>query len=138
MNMRSSIHKSAGESGTCDVNCIHADAVKEVKKAAISRDGATDLSRIFQVMSDPTRLRIISLLTQKELCVCDIAAALGMTQSAVSHQLRVMRMAQLVKYRKEGRIAFYALDDEHVLKLFTQGLDHLEHTSSHSSKHGNP
>ncbi len=91
---------------------------------------AADLSRIFQVMSDPTRLRIISILADGELCVCDIASALSMTVSAVSHQLRTMRMAQLVKYRKEGRIAFYSLDDDHVLKLFTQGLDHLSHSQA--------
>lgn len=91
---------------------------------------ANDLSQIFQVMADPSRLRLISLLAERELCVCDLAAVLGMGRSAVSHQLRVLRMARLVKYRKEGRVAYYSLDDEHVLKLFTTGLEHLGHTST--------
>lgn len=128
--MCSNIHKS----DVCDVACIHPEAVEQAKKRAMDSLAAADLSRIFQVMSDPTRLRIISILAGRELCVCDIASVLSMTVSAVSHQLRIMRMAQLVKYRKEGRIAFYSLDDEHVLKLFTQGLDHLSHSQApHSS-----
>lgn len=108
--------------------CIHPDDVARVKKKAIDVYDATELARIFQVMADATRLRIISLLARSELCVCDIAAALEMSQSAVSHQLRVLRMMQLVKVRKEGRVANYSLDDEHVLKLYTQGLDHMGHT----------
>jgi len=102
--------------------------VAQLEEGALDWDMASELSRIFQVMSDPTRLRIISLLAQSELCVCDIAAALNMTQSAVSHQLRLLRITELVKVRKEGRVAWYSLDDEHVLKLFTQGLDHVGHT----------
>lgn len=108
--------------------CIHPDDVARVKKKAIDVYDATELARIFQVMADATRLRIISLLARSELCVCDIAAGLEMSQSAVSHQLRVLRMMQLVKVRKEGRVANYSLDDEHVLKLYTQGLDHMGHT----------
>ncbi len=109
----------------CEVNCLHPAAVKQARKKALTPPAATDLSQIFQVMADPSRLRIISLLAQQELCVCDIAAALCMGRSAISHQLRVMRIARLVKYRKEGRIAYYSLDDEHVRKLFILGLDHL-------------
>ncbi|MCL4473591.1 MAG: metalloregulator ArsR/SmtB family transcription factor [Actinobacteria bacterium] len=124
--MRSTIHQK----DVCDVACIHPEAVEQARKRALDSLAAADLSRIFQVMSDPTRLRIISILADGELCVCDIASALSMTVSAVSHQLRTMRMAQLVKYRKEGRIAFYSLDDDHVLKLFTQGLDHLSHSQA--------
>ncbi len=116
-------------SDTCEINCIHPAAVKQARDKALPLSTATDLSQIFQVMADPSRLRIISLLAERELCVCDLAAALGMSRSAVSHQLRVMRMSRLVKYRKEGRIAYYSLDDEHVSKLFTLGLDHLGHVS---------
>jgi len=118
-----------GQAGqdTCDVSCINAERVERFQRFVISPDDAGELAGIFQVMGDPSRLRIISLLNQGELCVCDIAAALGMSQSAVSHQLRVMRMAKLVKYRKEGRIAYYSLDDDHVQKLYTQGLDHMGH-----------
>jgi ArsR family transcriptional regulator len=94
----------------------------------IDAAAAGELADIFQVMGDPSRLRIISLLNQGEMCVCDIANAMGMSQSAISHQLRVLRMAKLVKYRKDGRIAYYSLDDDHVVKLFTQGLNHMGHS----------
>ena len=116
------------EEYVCDVQCIHPDLVEQLEGSALDWGKASELSGIFQVMSDPTRLRIISLLARSELCVCDIAAALNMTQSAVSHQLRVLRTSELVKVRKEGRVAWYSLDDDHVLKLFTQGLDHVGHT----------
>ncbi|MHB8791833.1 MAG: ArsR/SmtB family transcription factor [Thermoleophilia bacterium] len=111
----------------CDVECIHPELVDHLEKDSIDWETASRLSEIFRVMSDPTRLRIISLLAQHELCVCDIAAALNMTQSAISHQLRVLRMADLVKFRKEGRIAWYSLDDDHVEKLFEQGVSHIGH-----------
>lgn len=112
---------------TCDVNRIDAEKVERFRRWVIGHEDAGELAEIFQVMGDPSRLRVISLLSQGELCVCDIAAALGMSQSAISHQLRVMRMAKLVKYRKEGRVAYYSLDDDHVQKLYTQGLDHIGH-----------
>ena len=121
-------HTRTAEEYVCDVQCIHPDLVEQLEGSTLDWGMASNLSRIFQVMSDPTRLRIISLLAQNELCVCDIAAALNMTQSAVSHQLRVLRISELVKVRKEGRIAWYSLDDDHVLKLYTQGLDHVGHT----------
>lgn len=138
MSMRSSIHKNraagradadhkTAEQFVCDVECIHPDLVDKIGEDTIDWVTATHLSEIFRVMSDPTRLRIISLLAQHELCVCDIAAALDMTQSAISHQLRVLRMASLVKFRKEGRIAWYSLDDDHVEKLFVQGVSHIGH-----------
>jgi DNA-binding transcriptional ArsR family regulator len=120
--------KKAGDD-TCDINCINADRVERFRRRIIDSAEAGELAGIFQVMGDPSRLRIISLLSQGELCVCDIAAALEMSQSAISHQLRVMRMAKLVKYRKDGRVAYYSLDDDHVQKLFTQGLDHIGHTT---------
>ena len=112
----------------CDVECIHPELVEKLEANAIDWGTASELSQFFKVMSDPSRLRIVSLLGEGELCVCDIASALNMTQSAVSHQMRVLRTARLVRYRREGRVAWYSLDDEHVLKLFTQGLDHLQHT----------
>lgn len=111
----------------CDVNCINPEAVEAVRRQMINEGAASDLAGLFRVMGDPTRLRIISLLAASELCVCDIAAALEMTQSAVSHQLRVLRMMKLVKFRKEGRAAYYSLDDDHVERLYILGLDHLGH-----------
>ena len=121
-------HTRSAEENVCDVQCIPPALVEQLEGSTLDGGMASNLSRIFQVMSDPTRLRIISLLAQNELCVCDIAAVLNMTQSAVSHQLRVLRISELVKVRKEGRIAWYSLDDDHVLKLFTTGLDHVGHT----------
>lgn len=123
------IHKT-GEEYVCDVECIHPELVDQLKGDSIDWETASRLSEIFRAMSDPTRLRIIALLAQHELCVCDIAAALNMTQSAISHQLRVLRMTDLVKIRKEGRIAWYSLDDDHVEKLFEQGISHMEHETA--------
>ena len=82
----------------------------------------------FKALSDPTRLRIVSLLAETELCVCDLATALDMGQSAVSHQLRTLRDMRLVRWRREGRRIFYALDDEHVADLLRRGLEHVGHS----------
>ncbi len=88
---------------------------------------ATRLAETFRALSDPTRVRIISALAQQELCVCDLAAVLGMSPSAISHQLRLLRMMGLVRHRKEGRMVYYALDDEHIYHLFCDGLEHVRH-----------
>jgi len=88
---------------------------------------STHLADLFSALSDPTRLRIISVLLEGEMNVGDIASQLGMTESAVSHQLRGLRQMKLVRARKEGRQVFYALDDDHVAKLYRLGLDHVEH-----------
>lgn len=85
------------------------------------------LSNTFKALSDPTRLKIIYSLSKSQLCVCDIATILGMTQSAISHQLRLLRDMKLVKFRKEGKLVIYSLDDSHVLELLEQGLDHVKH-----------
>jgi len=92
------------------------------------RDGtSTHLADLFSALSDPTRLRIISVLMEHEMSVGDLAAQLAMTESAVSHQLRGLRQMRLVRSRKDGRQVFYALDDDHVAKLYRLGLDHVEH-----------
>lgn len=85
------------------------------------------LSSVFKALSDPNRLKIIYLLSKSSLCVCDIATILGMTQSSISHHLRVLRDTKLVKFKKEGKLVIYSLDDDHVLELFEQGLDHVKH-----------
>jgi len=84
------------------------------------------LSETFRVLGDPTRLRIVHALSGGELCVCDLAAVLGAAQSTVSHSLRALRQLRLVRYRKEGKIAYYALDDAHIASLMTQGFRHVE------------
>jgi ArsR family transcriptional regulator len=88
---------------------------------------AARLAETFKALSDPTRVRAVSLLAQAELCVCDLAAALGISQSAMSHQLRTLRDLRLVRRRREGRQVFYTLDDHHVADLFQRGLEHVAH-----------
>lgn len=88
---------------------------------------ATDVAELFKALSDPTRIRLVSLLAEAELCVRDIATALDMSQSAVSHQLRTLRSMRLVRWRREGRRIFYTLDDEHVVDLYRRGLEHVLH-----------
>lgn len=85
------------------------------------------MADIFKVLSDPTRIRILSLLAHEEMCVTCIADALGMTHSAISHQLRLLRATNLVKFTKDGKEVIYSLDDSHVLSLFDQALDHVKH-----------
>lgn len=85
------------------------------------------MAETFKILGDATRIRILSLLIQREMCVCDIADTLQMGQSAISHQLRVLRSARLVKFRKEGKEAWYSLDDDHVVTLLGQGLEHISH-----------
>lgn len=118
---------SGKENNVCLTRCVHEDAVLRAKKTMLPSEQATDLAALFKVLGDPTRVRILRGLNSGELCVCDIAALLCMTISAVSHQLRVLRAHKLVKYRKEGKIVFYSLDDDHVTSLMQDGLDHVRH-----------
>jgi len=85
-----------------------------------------DLAEIFKVLSEPTRVRILQALSAEELCVCDIAAVVDTTPSAISHQLRILRTNRLVKSRKDGKMVYYSLDDEHVRNLFEEGIRHLK------------
>jgi len=110
----------------CDENFIHEDQVKLVQSHLVDGLTATYLSQTFHALADPSRIRIISALSFTELCVCDLAALLGMTQSAVSHQLKSLRDLRLVKSRKQGRVVYYALQDEHIRDLFERGLAHMK------------
>ncbi len=109
----------------CQVQCFNAERVERVKSRMSPEVSISDLAAIFKVLSDPTRVKIIQALAMEELCVCDIAQLLGMSQSAVSHQLRLLRTAKLVKYRKEGKMAYYSLVDECVRSLLGEGLRHV-------------
>lgn len=113
------------EDRTAETN-RHADQ-GEALAHSLDRSTADRLAQTFKALSDPTRVQIVSLLAGTELCVYDLAATLGMSQSAVSHQLRTLRDWRLVRRRREGRQIFYALDDEHVIDLFRRGLDHVTH-----------
>ncbi len=109
----------------CDCNVIHQEIVDKVKAAMPVEENLYDLAELFKVFGDTTRIKILYALTASDMCVCDIAVLLNMTQSAISHQLRVLKQAKLVKYRKEGKVVFYSLDDEHVKTIFDQGLIHV-------------
>lgn len=113
--------------GICIEKEKHREIVEMIKKENLSQERVLELSKIFKALGDPTRLKIIHSLSKEELCVCDIADLLEMNQSAISHQLRVLRDHRLVKYRKQGKSAIYSLDDDHVLQLFKQGLEHINH-----------
>lgn len=109
----------------CSCTILHENIIETVKKKMPQEEKLYDLAELFKVFGDTTRVKIISALFEAEMCVCDIAELLGMTQSAISHQLRVLRQARLVKHRKEGKVVFYSLDDEHIKTIFNQGLEHI-------------
>jgi len=111
----------------CEESIVHADQVRRAQQTLIDGLTATNLARTFQALSDPSRVRLISALSSTELCVCDLAAVLGMSQSSVSHQLRSLRDLRLVKARRAGREIFYTLDDDHINELFHIGLTHVNH-----------
>ncbi len=115
----------------CDVVHLHPARVAELRAALIGEDDVMDLAETFRTLGDPTRVRILDALSQGELCVCDLAALVRMSESAVSHQLRVLRNLRIVKPRREGRMVFYALDDRHIITLFRQGLTHVQEGSAH-------
>lgn len=117
-----------GLTDICEVVYVNEAMVKQIKEKNVMNDiSIIDLADLFKALSDPTRLKIIYALKQSELCVCDLSAVLQMGQSAISHQLRYLRNLRLVKRRKEGKMMFYSLEDEHINTLFTQGLEHIEH-----------
>ena len=115
---------------TCDSDCdyIHAhdDVIQSVYEEMPEEEVLYDLAELFKVFGDSTRIKILYVLFQSEMCVCDIAQLLNMSQSAISHQLRVLKQAQLVKYRREGKTVFYSLADSHVTTILNQGLEHIE------------
>lgn len=111
----------------CVTSHINEKLVKEVKESLPKEELLFDLADFFKVFGDSTRIKIIYLLLKSEMCVCDIAEILSMSQSAISHQLRTLRDAKLVKYRKEGKTVFYSLDDDHVKNVIEQGYSHVTH-----------
>ena len=111
---------------TCQIKCINPERIARTRRGMDAPADLSGLADIFKMLGDVTRVRILKALFLEELCVCDIAAVLEMTQSAVSHQLRLLRGARLVKYRKDGKAVYYSLDDDHVKTLFEQGLEHVQ------------
>ena len=109
----------------CDCSVIHEDIVNQVRDRMPQEENLYDLAELFKVFGDSTRIRILWALNESEMCVCDIAVLLDMTQSAISHQLRVLKQTNLVKNRREGKVVYYSLVDDHVRKIFDQGLIHI-------------
>lgn len=113
------------DSPMCDIQCTHPELIQEHSAKLIQNDDAYRLSDLFKTLGDPTRIRIMDALSKTELCVCDLAEMLDLSQSATSHQLRVLRSNKLVKYRRDGKLVYYSLDDNHVIELYRQGLEHI-------------
>lgn len=110
----------------CEFLCVHEEVVCEVLRKMPEEETLFDLAEFFKVFGDSTRIRILYALRETELCVCDIASLLGLTQTAVSHQLRVLKNAKLVKARRNGKTVFYSLDDAHIHNILDMGICHLE------------
>jgi DNA-binding transcriptional ArsR family regulator len=109
----------------CEITAIHPQKIEDVQRHLLKDKDLMQLSTLFKVISDPTRIRILYALDRQQLCVCDIAVILNMSQSAISHQLKLLKMSHLVVPKRQGKAVFYQLADEHVKKIFNQALDHV-------------
>lgn len=114
-----------GEIDQCDFICVHENVVNQVLKVMPKDQQLMDLADFFKIFGDPTRVRILYVLSQSQMCVCDIANLLQMGQSAISHQLRVLKQMRLVKSRREGKTVFYSLADGHIETILAQGMEHI-------------
>jgi DNA-binding transcriptional ArsR family regulator len=115
------------ESDVCEQLCEPSRHVCLAKAEKLAERDAQLIAETFKILGDPTRVKILHALSKRELCVCDISAVIALGQSAVSHQLRLLRGARVVKHRKEGKMAWYSLDDEHISLLLAQGIEHVKH-----------
>lgn len=115
------------DTDVCEGLCEHDQIVCLAKAEMLVDEDARQIAETFKILGDPTRIKILHALARRELCVCDISAIVAMGQSAVSHQLRLLRSARLVKYRKEGKMVWYSLDDTHISLLLAQGIEHIQH-----------
>ncbi len=110
----------------CEYLHAHQEVIDRIERTLPPQEHLYDLAELYKVFGDSTRIRLLYVLMEEELCVCDLAALLGMSLSAVSHQLRILKQARLVKFRKEGKTVFYSLADDHVKTIIAQGMDHVE------------
>ncbi len=109
----------------CEYLCVHQEVVDRVNREMPEEELLFDLAELFKIFGDSTRVKVLFVLFEAEMCVCDIAQLLGMTQSAISHQLQVLKKSKLVKYRREGKTVFYTLADSHVRTILDQGMEHI-------------
>lgn len=110
----------------CDVPVIHEDSVREVLKETPCEEDVKKLTNFFKIFADSTRIKILLALGKKELCVCDLSAILDMSQSAISHQLRTLKKERLVKNRRDGKVVYYSLDDDHITEIIQSGYNHIK------------
>ena len=110
----------------CDVICVHEDMIQKVKKLLPEEELIKELADFYKVFGDATRVKILCVLLESEMCVCDLAELLEMTQSAISHQLRVLKQMKLVKNRREGKTVYYSLADGHIQNIISQGMEHIQ------------
>lgn len=108
----------------CEERCIHQDMVRKVNEKMLEDEVFSHVAKDFKILGDLTRVKMLFALSQEELCVCDLASILGLSESAISHQLRLLRDHNLVKYRREGKMAYYSLSDQHVVQLLKMGVEH--------------
>ena len=113
------------EQTVCDCHAIHEDVLERVRSAMPDKKDSYNLANLYKMFADNTRIRILGALSHEEMCVCDLAVLLGMTKSAISHQLKSLRLANLVKYDKRGRIVYYSLTDDHVRDILENGFEHV-------------
>lgn len=111
---------------SCDSSLVHLERVRQVQSEIVTTEKAQQMAQFFGAMADPHRLKLISALVKTELCVCDLAAVVKMSESAVSHQLRLLRNLRLVKHRREGRNVYYSLADAHIVNLYREVAEHLD------------
>nr|WP_042265417.1 metalloregulator ArsR/SmtB family transcription factor [Clostridium butyricum] len=109
----------------CSCNVIHEDVVEMVKNALPQDEVLYDLAELFKAFGDSTRVKILCALFESEMCVCDLSAILGISQSAVSHQLRTLKASRLVKFKRVGKVVYYSLEDEHIKHIFNEGFKHI-------------
>ncbi len=109
----------------CQETQTHPSRIETVKKLLPADEVLYDLAELFKIFGDSTRIKLLYALYESELCVCDLADVLGLTQSAVSHQLRLLKSSKLVKFRREGKTVYYSLADDHVLHILAQGMEHI-------------
>lgn len=113
------------EEGTCEFMHVHDDIIRKVEGVMPQEQELVELSEFFKVFGDSTRIKILYVLSQSEMCVCDIATLLQMGQSAISHQLRILKQMRLVKFRRDGKTVFYSLSDDHIQTILAQGMEHI-------------
>ena len=119
-------NRAEREADCCETEEVHEELLKIVREKLPPEENLLDLAELFKVFGDSTRIRILFVLFEAEVCVCDLAQALNMTQSAISHRLKILKRSKLVKSRREGKSVFYSLADDHVRTIVSQGMDHIE------------